>query len=128
MSKINCLCGHVIVDQTDNLAYKAIFVRHQDLEQIDNWTKDIANFIISVKIGKRKEWLNEYFNSDIYDNISDESVVFDIMAKNTFNYESIIYQCEKCGRVLIQKGNQNEYLSFYPEDDNWVDLFKGNTR
>jgi hypothetical protein len=30
--------------------------------------------------------------------------------------------------VLIQKGNQNQYLSFYPEDDKWVDLFKGNTR
>ncbi len=32
MSKLRCLCGHVIVDQTDYLPYKAYFIADEDEE------------------------------------------------------------------------------------------------
>lgn len=125
MSKLGCICGHTIVDQTDNLAYKADFIRNQDLDKIDKRTDDIASFIDAVKNGKRDEWLATYFGSDTYKTISDSSIVFDILSRHTLNYESTIYQCEKCGRVKIQLGDTNNFLSFSPDEKNWQDLFKG---
>lgn len=31
MSKLGCVCGHVIVDQTDQIPYKASFITDVDL-------------------------------------------------------------------------------------------------
>ena len=125
MSKLSCICGHTIVDQTDNLAYKADFIRNQDLDKIDKRTDDIASFIDAVKNGNRDQWLNSYFGSDTYKTISDSSVVFDIISRHTLNYESTIYLCEKCGRIKVQVGNTNNFISFTPDDNNWADIFKG---
>ncbi len=125
MSKLGCICGHTIVDQTDHLAYKAEFIRNQDLDIIDKRIDDIASFIEAVKNGNRDNWLYSYFGSEIYKTASDNSIVFDLISRHTLNYESIIYQCEKCGRVKIQVGNTNNFLSFAPEEKNWADLFKG---
>lgn len=128
MSKLGCICGHTIVDQTDCLAYKADFIRNQDLDAIDKRTDDIASFIDVIKNNKRDEWLKNYFGADTYKTVSDNSVVFDIISRHTINYESIIYQCEKCGRIKVQVGNSNQFISFTPDDNNWTDLFKGLSR
>ncbi len=125
MSKLGCICGHTIVDQTIDIAYKANFIRDQDFDTIANWTTDVENFINAVKNGRRDQWLNEYFGSDVYKTISDSSVVFDISSRHTLDYKSTIYLCEKCGRIKIQIGNSNKFLSFSPEDKEWPDLFKG---
>ena len=39
-----------------------------------------------------------------------------------------MFVCEKCGRVKIQKGNENKFVSFLPEDNQWSDIFKGLTK
>lgn len=125
MSKLGCICGHTIVDQTDDLPYKADFIRNQDADTVDQRTSDIASFIEAIKNGKREEWLYSYFGTDTHISESDESAVFYIILKNTSKYESLIYQCGNCGRIKIQVGNSNNYLSFAPEDKGWADLFKG---
>lgn len=125
MSKLGCICGHTIVNQTDNLAYKAEFIRNQDLDAIDNRTDEIAKFIEAIKNDTRDKWLDDFYGLDIDKSIANSSVVFDIIGRYTMNYESTIYQCEKCGRIKIQKGTSNKYLSFLPEDEEWRDIFKG---
>ena len=49
MGKISCKCGNIIVDQTDDLIYKATFIRDQNVGEIFNRVSDIAEFINSIK-------------------------------------------------------------------------------
>lgn len=125
MSKLPCICGHIIVDQTDSLAYKASFVRDQDWEARNKSSEDIAAFVGAVKNGSRNLWLNSYFGSDAYSALSDSGIVNDIILRHTVGYESTMYQCEKCGRLHVQAGNTNRFAVFAPEDKNFSGLFKG---
>lgn len=125
MSKLGCICGHIIVDQTDNISYKAQFIRNQDLDAKDNQVEDINNFINAIKSGERNKWLKNYFEVEIYENLPDSTVIGDIISKYNLKYENDIFLCEKCGRIKIQKGDENKFISFLPEDNKWIDIFKG---
>lgn len=125
MSKLECICGNIIIDQSDFLAYKAEFVRHQDLDIIDKRVDDVSSFVNAITTGNRNNWLNEYFGSNIYETISDSNIISDIITRNTLDYESIIYQCQICGRIKVQIGKTNKFLSFIPENNEWQDLLKG---
>ncbi|MBI3133816.1 MAG: hypothetical protein HYZ14_03990 [Bacteroidetes bacterium] len=128
MSKLGCICGHTIVDQTDNIIYKAHFVRDQDKEAIGEQTTDIEAFIEAVRKGQRDKWLNNYFGSDIYKTLTDATVVNDIISRYNVKFESEMFVCQNCGRIKIQKGNENKFVSFLPEDNQWLGIFKGLSR
>ncbi|WP_395059468.1 hypothetical protein [Flavobacterium sp.] len=125
MSKLSCICGHIIVDQTDNISYKAHFIRNQDIDAIDNQVEDINNFVNAIKNGERNKWLKKYFESEIYQNLPDSTVISDIISKYNLEYQNDMFLCEKCGRIKIQKGDENKFISFLPEDNHWIDIFKG---
>jgi hypothetical protein len=125
MSKLGCICGHVIADITDRISYKAHFIRDQDLDIMGNQDEDINGFLNAIKNDKRDKWLEKYFDSEMYQNLSDSAVISNIILKYNLKYESEMFLCEKCGRILIQKRNENKFISFLPEDNQWVDIFKG---
>ncbi len=125
MSKLGCICGHTIVDQTDNIPYKASFIRDEDLERTYDHYDDVDAFINAIKNGERQKWLDKYFGKGLYTNISDSSVINDIIRRYISRFESDIFLCENCGRIKIQNGNTNMYTSFLPEDNNWTGIFKG---
>lgn len=125
MSKLGCVCGHIITDQTDNISYKANFLRDQDFDEYaGKYTDDIASFINAVKDGRRDEWVKKYFSETYPTNISDSSIVFDIVSRQNMIFEGDLYQCEKCGRIKIQVQDKNLYASFSPDDDRYKDIFK----
>ena len=124
MSKLGCICGNVIIDQTDNVAYKAKFLRDQDLDSYSNYLIDIDSFLDAVKNGNREKWLSEYFSPIYPVNILDSSIIFDIIGKYEIEYEGELYQCENCGRLKVQVQDQNLFASFIPEDKNYTDIFK----
>jgi len=126
MSKILCECGNVIIDQTDNLEYKAYFIRDQDIESVEERSKVISDFIKANLEGKRNEWLEGFFDSDIYNVLDDENVISDILLKFENKYISKIYQCKCCGVIKIQIGNSIEFVSFSPAEVHQMKpLFKG---
>ncbi|HEY0092559.1 MAG TPA: hypothetical protein VGB43_08745, partial [Flavobacterium sp.] len=100
------------------------FVRDQNKEQLLQSTYVIADFIKAMQDNRRSFWLKKYFNTDIYSTLSDEDVVADIILKFQTKYESIIYMCENCGRLKVQKGNKNVFITFVPENDDWLNIFK----
>lgn len=126
MSKILCECSHVIIDQTDFLPYKAVFTADQNSEANETEIDAICSYINAVKSNKREEWLVNYFGSTFYNNKPDDTIICDIKLRISINYERVIYQCEACGRLKVQKGNENVFITFYPEDEEWKDIFKGN--
>lgn len=61
MAKLGCICGNVITDQTDNISYKASFIRDQNTEDYYSFTDQIASFLEAVKNESRDEWIVNYF-------------------------------------------------------------------
>lgn len=125
MSKLGCACGHTISDQTDNIIYKAHFKRDQDQKIYSDQIEDIVSYIDSVRKGTEKEWIKNRFGEDASTDMKDIHAVCNILVNPSVEYESRMYLCEECGRVLIQKGVENRFLSFTPETEEWEDLFKG---
>jgi hypothetical protein len=125
MSKIACTCGNIISDNSDNLGYKAHFIRNQDLNAADQQTLDISAFIDSIKNGTRNQWIDSYFDSTTHKLLSDKEIVFFITINYMLKYNSDMFLCDECGRVIIQKGMENKYIGFTPEDNQWPFLFNG---
>jgi hypothetical protein len=124
MSKLRCTCGHIIVDQTDNIPYKPTFIRDQDLDQYANYTDEIASFIDAIKKGQRSDWIKSKFSDKYPTDLPDSSVIFDVIISYNLDFESTIYQCEACGRIKLQVKDQNFFASFKPEDENYKDILK----
>jgi len=49
MSKLGCVCGHVIVDQTDQIPYKASFITDVDLFDFYDAVDDTMNTPLNHK-------------------------------------------------------------------------------
>jgi hypothetical protein len=124
MSKLGCVCGHTIVDQTNDIPYKAKFIRDQDFESLIEYAGVVASFADAVKDGKRDEWILNYFKVAYSASISNADVIFDITSGYTRDFESEIFQCENCGRIKIQVRDTNSFASFMPEDDLHRNIFK----
>ena len=124
MSKLGCICGHTIRDQTDFIPYKASFIRDQDIESHSSYIEVIDSFIKALKTGKRVQWLKNYFSADYPIDLSDANIISDIVSQYDLNFQGTLYQCENCGRVKIQIQNTNHFASFTPEDDDGLDIFK----
>ena len=117
MSKLRCHCGHTIADQTDNISYKASFRRDKDDESFFAVAGDIAAFVKAIEIGERDEWIKKYFTDEYLGiNPSNFVVIQDIISKWDFDHRRTMYQCEKCGRVAIQKNDSNIFAFFKQED------------
>ncbi len=124
MSKLGCVCGHVIRDNTMNIPYKAIFLRDQDWNSYTDYRGDIDSFLEALKNGNREKWISDYFSKSYPTDLSDSSIIDDIISKHKTEYEGELYQCENCGRIKIQVQDKNLFASFIPEDDNFRDIFK----
>lgn len=123
MAKLACICDNIIRDQTDSIPYKAHFYRDQDYEHTKHYLDDIADFVEAIKEGQRNKWIREYFKSEFHVQLTDRDIINDIGANP--DWESIMYQCESCGRIWIQRGRQNRYLSFLPEEEDGFRIFDG---
>jgi len=93
MAKLKCNCGHVIVDQTDDLPYKAEVIPDQNYAAIFDAVTDSVC----------KE-----------DTVSEQADAFTgVWIANSKR----MYQCEACGRILVQIGKSDQYAFFMPEDE-----------
>jgi len=124
MSKLGCVCGHVIRDNTMNIPYKAMFLRDQDWDSYTNYRVDIDSFLEAIKNGSREKWISDYFSKSYPTDLSNSTIIDDIISNHQTEYEGELYQCEKCGRIKIQVQDKNLFASFFPEDGNFRDIFK----
>ena len=123
MSKLACKCGYTIVDQADHLPYKAKFIKDQDWLDHKSFAYVIARFIKAILNGDREQWIQNYFLEGYPHDISDSEVIHDIASTFDATYEHNIYQCEKCGRIAIQKSG-NIFSFFQPESNDSHGIFE----
>jgi len=123
MSKIRCECGHVIVDQTDNLQYKADIIPDTALYPLFDRLDDIVDTLTdAIQNGKKKEWIDKYFDQSYPRDLSNSSMMRDLFLRHYADVSKQIYQCEGCGRILIQKDKTLSFVTFKPESDDWAGI------
>jgi hypothetical protein len=127
MSKIGCICGHTIVDQTDYLNYKADLVPDVVGEFLfEKLYAVIDSLIDAIKHGQREKWIKENFDDSYPLDLTNSSMISDLFTRYYIDQTRGIYQCENCGRILIRIGKTSHYSCFKPESDNWRNILGKN--
>ncbi len=99
--KIECKCGHLIVDSTDNLTYKGHIIADQNLDVI----RDLIDSAIESGGESAKEKEASCMN-----------------VRNNFTTR-FIWQCTSCNRIYIDNANR-DLVCFMPESDKSSDILK----
>jgi hypothetical protein len=123
MSKLACQCGHVIVDRSTDLPYKGRVLADEDFGKWSAFTAKVAEFMAAVARGRRDAWVTAWYGREV-PGITDASVVFDIHSAAISPLEQELFQCETCGRLLLQsRPGADNFLSFSP-DGPWRDVLR----
>ncbi len=125
MGKLKCKCGHIIVDQTDNLEYKGYVLSDTLVDDVSiNLTNNIDSLIESLKKGKKTEWIKKHFQVPPYPmDLKESSMIHDLL--NVSDKTKEIFECENCGRIAIEFGDTNQFRFFTPESDDTRGILNG---
>jgi hypothetical protein len=131
MSKLGCVCGHTIRDQTDFLPYKARILADEDTEKpTEILSTALVDCLDAQREGRLRAFLIDFmvrYDGDTpetatswvdhivhLDNLRD---VFEHMLVPFWhNYDRTIYECERCGRLWVELPN-GKFVSYTPETD-----------
>lgn len=119
MSKLRCLCGHQIIDQTDYLPYKAYFITDEDEEDVFQLTVSaIEKFILACEQDRLEEVFGQGF-LEVYPKDSGlKDFLHDTLAAGYFGSSRDLYECEQCGRIWIQSRDKSgQFFPYKPEED-----------
>ena len=133
MSKFGCVCGYTIVDQTDNLPYKAHIREDEDTQKPIELLVDVLTRLLDARQqGRQAEFIRQFELSRgagesyaegeanaLRDNPLEE-VLFHVIFPFWNNYDRPIYECEQCGRLWLQLGTNHRnirWVSYLPEAD-----------
>jgi hypothetical protein len=127
MGKLKCFCGSTIVDQADNLSYKGYIIPDKELDSTSDILSDtIDSLSEATKESKRLEWIKEKFTVPPYPtDLSDSSMIHDIISTLLIDKKQDIFECENCGRIAIQVGQTNHFKFYKPETDNTKGILGG---
>ena len=115
MSKLTCICGHVIIDQKENLPYKGEYIADQDYEQLfEEFFPFLSELIVAREQGRINEFLERKF-TDLYPkDLELQSIISDAFPLT--KYERTMYECEVCGRLWVEtEVHSNNFVSYLPE-------------
>lgn len=121
MSRMKCSCGYIISDSADDLPYKADLLPDQSFYNfMENVEEDLSGLFEAKNDIEKKEWIRKTLTDPSYPtDVKNSELISDVLTKHYRNSFRSIYQCEDCGRILIQKGNTNRFISFRPDNDDW---------
>ena len=116
MSKLGCRCGHVIVDQTDSLPYKASLLRdeaengfwdevHGELKPLVEAAESGDKAAVAQAFGEFAHWCSA--TDELQGRISSLYI----------HRMSTVYECQNCGRLWVQKDASESFVSYVPEDE-----------
>ncbi len=114
MSKLGCTCGNIIPDTKDHLPHKGRILKDQDdYAFFDAASTELALFTKAVAEGRRDEWISRHFSRDL----DDESIIYAFLSGLDEKYTVVIYECDRCGRLWLQKGTQlNQFIPYSPDN------------
>jgi hypothetical protein len=108
MSKIGCICGHVILDQTDDLPYKATLL--PDAHNDEYWSLvnlEIQSYFDAISAGSLNDWLAARGLSFSGISSNHGSILRRRLSSLYSNFSKDVYECESCGRLHVEfEGNR----------------------
>lgn len=118
MSKMQCKCGHIISDVVCPCVTEADVIGDAAYERFDrDFTRDVTDFLASVHEGRRNDWLVENFGAIYPNDLPDAEIISDLLTANFRKYAVSMAECEKCGRLWLQRRvGENHYRSFAPDE------------
>jgi len=123
---MGCLCGGVISDVVCPCPTEGWILRDEDQDDFYSVTaRDIASFLAAVQGGTRSAWIATFFSPQFPTDISDESIVYDILAFQKRRVVLSIAECSQCGRLWVQRGPRiNAYLSYVPDEPGYAAVLR----
>jgi hypothetical protein len=113
--KFLCDCGHVILDQTDYIPYKARIAKDQDSDYV--WgalADDLAAYMTAVTSGDqaaRAAWIREHLPNHAAmlgtpeeQRLTVDYVAWGYVTQLKQRYFIAAYECERCGRLWVARG------------------------
>jgi hypothetical protein len=126
MSKMACPCGGIISNTLVPCPTEGWILRDQDQEDYQEAVgRDIASFFAAIRDGRRNAWLGEFFSPRYPTEVGDASVVIDIIGVHDRRFTLSIAECERCGRLHVQRGpGANSYVTFAPDDPGYAGVLR----
>ena len=121
MSKLRCVCDHIIRDQTDNLPYKARFLPDEDHNAVlEAVAANILQFMLARERGDQGAFIHEFLGG-VWSDDEDPATILNVLLTDViFGSRRLIYECENCGRIWVQKHaeyDKNIFVSYSPESN-----------
>lgn len=125
MGKLKCNCGNVIGDNQVDMPNKgALITNGTFLDYVTKIQEGITSLLQATKAGQRSEWISKHKSESPVD-ASDQQIITEIFATHYFDMRRLIFQCEICNRIWIQKEDSLDFEPFLPESKSGKDiLFK----
>ncbi len=119
MSKLRCLCDHIIVDQSDNLPYKAYFVPDEDIDNdVDLFVAQLTALLTAHERGEPKTSSHGQPENDYPLDEDTQDALYAAIGGMIYRSGRLVYECENCGRVWVQKHEEydkNVFACYVPE-------------
>lgn len=127
MSRLLCVCGNLIRDQTDSLPYKASLL--PDIDQIPffDWLiSETQSYVEAARKESVDGWLldNGYGAEYVELKLPHGHILHDHIHTQYLDRKRDLYQCTNCGRVHIETSQPNIFASFSPDDNAGQGLFE----
>ena len=120
MSKLGCVCGHIIRDQTDAIPYKASLLPDVHYHSFFNWIADeTQSYLEALNNESVNSWLLErgYEAEYVQLNQNHGSILEGHIHSKYLEYRRDMYQCTRCHRILIQLPQSQLFATFQPNDE-----------
>jgi len=130
MSKMTCRCGSVMSDTLVPCPTEGWILREQDSgEYYSAACRDIAAFFAAAHAGQRSAWIAEYFGRPYPTDASDEEAVSDILACHKRRVFLSVAECDRCGRLWVQRGpSVNSYVSYAPDESGYAGILRSESQ
>ncbi|MDC7815121.1 MULTISPECIES: hypothetical protein [Pseudomonas] len=124
MSKLACRCGHIIIDQTDDLPYKAALLRDEHEERFFADASLLANELLdAASAGKVDKLLEQHYGNGHW-RPGPMEFFGDKFTSVYLSSISTVYECERCGRLWVQKEGANHFVCFTPESGQYESILR----
>ncbi|MBI1742494.1 tetratricopeptide repeat protein [Candidatus Acetothermia bacterium] len=127
MGSFLCKCGNWI-STTDYPSPTAgtLYSEWAETEIEDDFLAEVDGFIRALREGRRKSWIEASLGDAYTSHLTDGDIVFQFVDESSDNYGLWVFECEVCGRLLIETAHgRNDYASFMPEEGGYRGLLKG---
>lgn len=127
MSKISCLCGNTIRDNTDSLPYKARILKDTAYGPFFDWlVSEVQSYVVAVEQGETSDWLvSRGYSSDYIGlQLDHGNVLHDHLHTRLHGLERTAYECTACGRLLIETAEDNRFETYAPASGRYGGILK----